>query len=794
MNEQRTLFKYNPGLMDQEQLRSTFVGRESLLSDLIRKIQDQTTAATYQHYLLIGPRGIGKTNTLLMLRDRLLSDSKLSKAWVPVLLSEEDYSIYGFCDFFARILQLAAAEDGGAYDDLIEQLPKGRDEEGAQDKAVSLLREFSARCSKRLVVFVDNLDAVLGDQMLDDVSLRKLRSLLMNESLMLLIGTSTTIFDEIADHDRPFYQFFEALYLSDLREADIEDLMKRRAEYEKNEPFLAHFDEHKRKIRVIMELTGGNPRLVLMLYEVLTENPLIEVINALSKLLDELTPYFKAKMEALPLQQRKVVDTLMRAGGGAAPSQVAKAVGWSQPLVNAQFKRLREGGVIRVRPTSARTRATQYIVSDQLFRIWYQMRYLSEGRQRVGYIVEFVKLWYSAGEAMELVRRLERRYEKVSGQGDVMAAEDCVERISYLIDSLPHTDSARRHAALNLLRMFRLGRFQAALDGAVRAIAADTAAGMPQETPTYYGIAAACSVRLKKWPEAMSYAAEGLKRGARASSADLAMLHSYAFVACYFTRQYASAVSYGTQLLGTDLEHPKLLNLLASALSKLGQHQHAVRQFRRVEQLGQAVSSPDAARSLARIGEWDEALRVCLAGRAEFPDSLYLRLNALECLYHLGRSDDAGRLSRELLDTLERGENKDTDFDDKTALCALAVVALDNADDDLASRVARTLLGTDIEQSLSGELGVVLVYAGKMGRTRFLYDVRDAIVEQCEENQAASAGLLLVAALLFRNVGEEGLPPTLGPDAEQVIRQVAALADDLPTPPLLAYEAVIPTE
>lgn len=93
MSQPKTLFKYNPGLMDQEQLRATFVGRDDLLADLLSKVRKQTKAKTLQHYVLIGPRGIGKTNTLLMLRDRLVSEPELSKRWIPVLLSEEEYCV-----------------------------------------------------------------------------------------------------------------------------------------------------------------------------------------------------------------------------------------------------------------------------------------------------------------------------------------------------------------------------------------------------------------------------------------------------------------------------------------------------------------------------------------------------------------------------------------------------------------------------------------------------------------------------------------------------------------------------
>ena len=46
--------------------------------------------------------------------------------------------------------------------------------------------------------------------------------------------------------------------------------------------------------------TGGNPRLALMLYRIVANSEFLEVRRGLEKLLDEVTPYYKAKIEILP--------------------------------------------------------------------------------------------------------------------------------------------------------------------------------------------------------------------------------------------------------------------------------------------------------------------------------------------------------------------------------------------------------------------------------------------------------------------------------------------------------------
>ena len=62
------LFKYNPSQGAPGEIEATFVARERVLEGIVKDLRARSRSNSNQHYLMIGPRGIGKTNLLLMIR------------------------------------------------------------------------------------------------------------------------------------------------------------------------------------------------------------------------------------------------------------------------------------------------------------------------------------------------------------------------------------------------------------------------------------------------------------------------------------------------------------------------------------------------------------------------------------------------------------------------------------------------------------------------------------------------------------------------------------------------------
>jgi len=56
------LYRYSPENMDETILRKLFVGREKLLKSVLKEIEDSARKKTPRFFLIVGPRGIGKSH------------------------------------------------------------------------------------------------------------------------------------------------------------------------------------------------------------------------------------------------------------------------------------------------------------------------------------------------------------------------------------------------------------------------------------------------------------------------------------------------------------------------------------------------------------------------------------------------------------------------------------------------------------------------------------------------------------------------------------------------------------
>ncbi|MBM4050917.1 MAG: ATP-binding protein, partial [Planctomycetes bacterium] len=384
---QPLLYKYNPSQCSPEELEATFVVREQILGSILDDLRARSKAPTNQHFLITGPRGIGKTNLLLMVRYRVAADQALSRAYIPVQTAEEEYSIATLRDFFAKALDLLGE---AVTDDELTEAAKSVEasdkDHQAAELAIAALKAFCKRSQRKTLLLVDNFDLILGDQMADDAQIGRLRDVLMNESFLVLVAAAPTHFGEVTGYDRPFYNFFKPIDLAEFSSDQMAELLRKRAVRDQNRTILDQFGELQPRLRAVHHLTGGNPRLALMLYQLCTHTELPEVRDALQSLLDDVTPYYKARLEELPPQQRKVMDTFARLGRAATPTELAAETRLPVNQINSILKRLRELGFVAL-PPQQRRKATYYIVSERVFRVWHQMRFSAASRRKLEFLI-----------------------------------------------------------------------------------------------------------------------------------------------------------------------------------------------------------------------------------------------------------------------------------------------------------------------------------------------------------------------------------------------------------------------
>ena len=444
---------YNPDAMSEQEIKATFVARQPLVDELITLIERQPDGAGVQHVVIIAPRGMGKTTVLLMLKFAI-KDRGLAERWQALKFPEESYGINDLADLWLTVLNLLASEtnDHTLHQQAEELKRKYPQNEDLQEAALAVLKDWRRAHGKRLVLLVENFDQIL-EQINDERDNARLRDVLMNDGTIMLIGGATTFFKEARAYDQPLYNFFKLYDLTDLRFEQIQDLLRRRAMVDALENFDATLQANASRLRTLEYFTGGNPRLVLMLYRVVTQSDLSEVRRGLEKLLDEVTPYYKAKLESLPPQQRKILDHIARISGitneGLTPGEIAIAVRLPPNQVSAQLKRLSEIGYVRT--ANLQGRSVYYTLSEPLYAIWHQMRLGRDAHQRMGWLVNFLRVWYDTTEMGTESDKLQFRFRIHLEANRLAEARDTLEHHRYLAEAMQDS-SLRARALENVIR------------------------------------------------------------------------------------------------------------------------------------------------------------------------------------------------------------------------------------------------------------------------------------------------------------------------------------------------------
>jgi len=562
-------FKYNPSEMPPENVEKTFVGREHLLERLLAAIKEQRGRETIQHYLLLGPRGIGKTTMLLMIQKRLAEDPELSGSWLCVRYREEEFYVHTLRDLLALAADSLHAESNiSEAGELCEAAGAREDDEESLAVLLSGLRRISKAHNKRILLLVDNFDEVFPKRIGPESGQQAFRKLLSADSFIMVIGTSVQLFEDIAGYDEAFFNFFSPVYLENLSDEEVEELLKARADLYGHGEFLQVYRENKEKFRAIAFLTGGNPRLVLMLYDILSERRFLPVVEALRETVDRLTPLLKDVLGNMPAQQSKILDGLMRLGGVASPSEVAKVARLPLNAVTTQLGRLKEARFVSA-TGEGRGRPSTYHVCDRMFRTWYQMRYLRPARRRIEMFVEFVRAWFSVEERRKSLGQFHADFDMRLQAGEVVAAREIAFGMEYLAASFQDESERSKHLEEAADAYLRAGEFHEAA-----IVLAEVNANGTQPQPEY---------------EAAGYYALAWKLRE--------------------DRDFAKAVEACREVLKRDRNNPKTRMLLGHCLSCLKDHESALNELTSAIEIEDApkelVSRALVIRGLVKLGRDD---------------------------------------------------------------------------------------------------------------------------------------------------------------------------------------------
>ena len=387
---------FTPSQSDPETLEGLFVAREKLAQRILDGIQESAASANKHQRLLIGPRGIGKTHLVALLHHRVRRDADLDDrlriAWLP-----EDPYIAGYHNLLLLILQ--TLQQTYALESLRQRLEAVLDLEDANQAEPLLERvlvEFVG--DKTLLLIIENLDDLLAN--LKETGQRKLRAFLQNHPMTTVLATATSLSDAVAERENTFHGFFKIHPLDPFTVEDAVRLLTRMAQRAGSDDLANALCSPmgRARIRAVHYLAGGNPRIYVVFYDFLTRESLDDLVRPFMKLIDELTPYYQARMDRLAPLQRGIIDIMRRLRGAVTIKEIARQAMNTSQTISAQLGKLKDLGYVT--QAAALGRSNYYELREPLMRFCLEVK---EQRGRtVELFVQFLRVWYSATELARL--------------------------------------------------------------------------------------------------------------------------------------------------------------------------------------------------------------------------------------------------------------------------------------------------------------------------------------------------------------------------------------------------------
>ena len=387
----RPIRKFNPGTFQSDrEVVEQFVVRSRELDTVLGILRDNAGSPSCQHMVVVAPRGRGKTMLLARTAAELRANSDFSGHLLPVRFMEESQEIFHLADFWLETLFHLTGECESHDPQLARELRarhvelSGRWREPAlEDQARASVLDAADRLGRRLVLMVENLQALSRD--VDKDFGWKLRSVLQTEPQIMLLGSATSRFSGLDDAEQPFFELFRIIDLKPLVTEECRLLWE-----------MASGDTVSgREMRPLEILTGGSPRLLVIVAGFARHRSMRRLMEELVVLIDDHTEYFRGHLDVLPKTERRVYLSVLDLWQQSTPGEIAARARMDPRIVSTMLGRLVTRGAVTV---SGSGRKRQYAAAERLYSIYYKLRRERDEAAVVENMIRFMAVFYSEEE------------------------------------------------------------------------------------------------------------------------------------------------------------------------------------------------------------------------------------------------------------------------------------------------------------------------------------------------------------------------------------------------------------
>ena len=396
MNERhnRPIRKFNPGtLQSDEEVIEQFVVRKHELDIVLDVLRGNVDSPSCQHVLVVAPRGRGKTMLLARVAAELRADEKFSARLLPVRFMEESQEIFNLADFWLETLFHLARESATHDPELARELRETHTaltarwrEQALEEHARAAVLAAADRLGKKLVLMVENLQA-LCENVNDDFGW-KLRGALQSEPQIILLATATSRFEGLDDAQEPFFELFRIVDLQRLDTDECRRLWQ----------VVSGDTVSRREIRPLQILTGGNPRLLVIVAGFAQHRSLRQLMEELVKLIDEHTEYFRSHLEVLAKTERRVYIAVIDLWQASRTGEIAARARMDVRTVSTMLGRLVDRGVVIVEGSGKK----RLYSAERLYSIYYKLRRERDEAAVISSFIYFMVSFYSEDELAEM--------------------------------------------------------------------------------------------------------------------------------------------------------------------------------------------------------------------------------------------------------------------------------------------------------------------------------------------------------------------------------------------------------